>query len=159
MGKSYSYDISFKGTIYLLFRKKICPTCQGVLVKFKEKEYTGIERGSSNIPYTENYDVQIFYKCDSCNKSYPLEVLAGGTVRKSKRKKRSLEEIKKSDEKMIKEMEKSKKQAKYLLRLIYLAFFVAAFLAHILSGSIIPFLMAFPMAVILMIAFESSIKK
>lgn len=83
----------------------------------------------------------------------------GDPVNHSKDNKKSLDEIKVSDEKFRKEIKKYKKLSVFILRFIYVAFFVVAILSLFLAESIIPFLMIFPMAVFLMLAFEISIKK
>ncbi len=163
ISKTNSYYISPKGISYLVLKKKKCPLCKAKLVKTKEKKYTGIEKeylmDNLNTRYVENYDIKIFYNCDFCNKSYSLEELATGKINNSNINERTPEEIKKSDEKMQNELVKYKKTRKFIFRLIYSVFFVVAFLSYFAEGSIIPFLMIFPIAIILMVSFEWSIRK
>lgn len=161
--KTNSYHLSLKGMIYLLFKKKRCPLCKGKLIKTTEKEYTGLEKeyvlNNLNTPYTENYDVHISYNCNFCNTRYSLEELAGDPVNHSKDNKKSLEEIKASDEKLRNKIEKYKKLSVFIMRFLYLIFFVVAIFVFFLAESIIPFLMIFPAAIILMISFEWAIRK
>lgn len=64
-----------------------------------------------------------------------------------------------SDEKLRNKIEKYKKLNVFILRFLYLTFFVVAIFVFFLEESIIPFLMIFPAAIILMISFEWAIRK
>ncbi|HEX9060963.1 MAG TPA: DUF3592 domain-containing protein [Clostridia bacterium] len=82
LGVNYSFELSGKEMVYLLFKKKICPDCKGALIREKKKVDLGVGvskwdgiHGSSYI-YGQKYTVKYFFKCMECGKEFPLEKLA-----------------------------------------------------------------------------------
>ncbi len=161
----YELRLSFKAVIYYFFKKKTCPECGGKLLKSTEKRYCGLKKGRGfthslttfSNPYYEDYQVTILYQCEKCNKSFQLEELATG--KKMIILKKSDEEIKRSDQRIEKQLKKLNKITPYLLRGIYLLFFLVSIIMFFLPDGIPFVLFTLPMAIVLLIAFEMEIKK
>ncbi len=164
--KMYVSWMSLKAIFYYLFRKKKCPICFEKLVKIKEEEYLGLKKGSaiidisttSNNPYYEEYEVNISYKCNRCNKIFGIEELVNKT--KKERIAPNKEEIKRSDEKIEKRIKKLKKVNKYIVRFVYIIFLLlSSFIFPIVEKEFALFLLIFPFTLILILVFESSIRE
>ena len=74
---SFSYDFTFKVLQYLLFKKKICPKCNGKLIKRKGFETVrGSELNSNTeaffVPSAKVKHYLYFFACEDCGSEFSL---------------------------------------------------------------------------------------
>ena len=79
IGTTYSYSHCADEIKYLLFRKKVCPKCEGKLKKHKGYTVTGtdtIKIGNMNIKLGENREYSYYFICKVCEEHFPIAELA-----------------------------------------------------------------------------------
>jgi len=82
LGTSYSFQLSGKEIVYLFWRKKICPSCKGMLTREKKKVDLGVGASTGDgidgtmYTYGQRYRVKYLFRCNECGKTFELKRLA-----------------------------------------------------------------------------------
>ena len=65
---------------YKMFSKKLCPLCGDKMKPFTKKVYLGFGQPelASRLGDTEQYRLDQYYHCDSCNKDFSISELVKG---------------------------------------------------------------------------------
>jgi len=76
----YEASFTWAELLYKIFKKKICPACGSELRSNKIKVDVGVQRrqgfNGNILPLnTQVYAYQQFYKCNKCDRNYPIAKL------------------------------------------------------------------------------------
>lgn len=78
MGEDYRIEFTLDELYYKLFKKKKCPSCGNKMESIKIKSYKGIGKAGTrgHIYKAKIYQYKQYYKCNICDKLYPISELS-----------------------------------------------------------------------------------
>lgn len=78
LSRSYHMELDFQEIYTLFFKKKVCPYCKCKMKRIQRTSFEGekfLELGHY-FSYGKQYNMKIYYECDSCHKKMTLKELA-----------------------------------------------------------------------------------